>query len=176
MTVYDDIPDNLDLRERTLICLGRFIGDWSNSESSFSWIFSRVLGAEIIKSDVIWLSINSTAARMDLLQTLIKTEPKITAATKAKIEKCIAEFRVVSDLRNYYCHAIYMTDDDLNLTSVDKWRLAKPSHANIVRGKAKPISDEHLRELCSGIDQCADINQRIIEVDSDLEAELSKPA
>jgi hypothetical protein len=155
--------------------LGRFIGDWSNSESSFSWIFSRVLGAEITKSDVIWLSINSTAARMDLLQTLIKTKPKITAATKAKIEKCIAEFRVVTDLRNYYCHAIYTTDDDLNLTSVDKWRLAKPSHANVVKGQAKPISDEHLRELCSAIDQCADINQRI-KVDSDLEAELSKPA
>jgi hypothetical protein len=176
MPIYDEIPSSLDLRERSLICIGRFIADWANCESSFSWIFSRVIGAEIIKSDIIWLSINSTAARMDLLRTLIKVEPKIAPATKAEIENCITEFRVVTELRNYYCHAIYTTADDMNLTSVDKWRLAKPSHADAVKGKTRPISDEHLRELCSAIDQCADINRHIIRVVSNLEAELSKPA
>jgi hypothetical protein len=85
MPIYDEIPSSLDLRERSLICIGRFIADWVNCESSFSWIFSRVIGAEIIKSDIIWLSINSTAVRMDLLRTLIKVEPKIAPATKAEI-------------------------------------------------------------------------------------------
>ena len=129
MPIYDEVPSSLDLRERTLICLGRFIADWANCESSFSWIFSRVIGADIIKSDIIWLSINSTAARMDLLCTLLKIEPKLTPTTRVEIENCVKEFRVVTELRNYYCHAVYVTDDDMNLTSVDKWRLAKLGHA-----------------------------------------------
>ena len=84
MTVFDEIPDGLDLQEQTLICIGRFIADWANCESSFSWIFSKLIGRPNGNADIVWLAVNSLEARLDLLWALIKFE----AAIIQKLKKC----------------------------------------------------------------------------------------
>jgi hypothetical protein len=172
MTVYDEIPDGLDLREQTLICIGRFIADWANCESSFSWIFSKLIGRANGNADIVWLAIISLEARLDLLWALVKFETAIAPETKDELKGCIDEFREVSSLRNYYCHAVYTTDADMNLLSVDKWRLAKPKHTHAFTEQRRPVSEKSLKELCTAIDKCVDINKRIIQAVSALETQL----
>lgn len=172
MAALEQIPTGLDLSERTLICVGRFIADWANCESSFSWIFSKLVGRPNGNADIVWLSINSLQARLDLLWALIKFETSVAAETKETLKACIDEFREVSGLRNYYCHAVYTTDAHMTLISVDKWRISKPKHLHAFKEERKPIGDASLEELCAAIDRCADINKRIIHAADALDAQL----
>lgn len=173
MKSYDEIPSGLDLQERTLICIGRLIADWANCESNFSSIFSRFIGRPNGNSDIVWLSINSLEARLDLLWALIKFEKAVAPATIKELKECIDDFREVSGLRNYYCHAIYITDDDdVNFESVDKWRLAKPTQAHAFNEQRKAVSERSIEELCTAIDKCGEISTRINQAATALESQL----
>ena len=90
---------NLDLYRQIHRGLG-------NCESTFSWIFSKLIGRANGNADIVWLAIISLEARLDLLWALVKFETAIAPETKDELKGCIDEFESSSSLRNYYCHAV----------------------------------------------------------------------
>lgn len=60
----------------------------------------------------------------------------------------------------------------MNLVSVDKWRLAKPKHTHAFTEQRRPVSEKSLKELCTAIDKCVDINNRVTQAVSALETQL----
>jgi hypothetical protein len=174
MPTYSEIPKGLDLSEQLLICIGKLIAEWANLESVFYVAFFCLAGRPNGNADIAWASIQSTRRRMQMVNSFLQYEEKLTPEVRRGLQKCLEEFRGITDARNYYCHATYRTNDELEIVSIEQWSLAPIEKETdlIFKEKSKNLSKATINEICCTIDNCQKISVRATKLVYKLRDEL----
>jgi hypothetical protein len=142
-----------------LMLVGKLNYTWTNTESLFIYLIAHLLKTNKEAATVIFLTLNTTRARIDLLERLAKirsTPPDTKAAVLAITSRMTREQR----LRNKYNHCIYSFDETGHNASTQLMRIVDMND-NLKYGKVEALDDAEMLRIQSTIDAIADVNKSI---------------
>ncbi|MBZ9656850.1 hypothetical protein [Phyllobacterium lublinensis] len=142
-----------------LMLVGKLNYTWTNTESLFIYLIAHLLKTNKEAATVIFLTLNTTRARIDLLERLAKirsTPPDTKAAVLAITGRMTREQR----LRNKYNHCIYSFDETGHNASTQLMRIVDMND-NLKYGKVEALDDAEMLRIQSTIDAIADVNKSI---------------
>lgn len=94
-----------------LLRVGKLNYSWTNTESLLIHLIAGLTGVEKDVALVLFLTLNTTRARIDLVQRLAKMD-RTSAAERKRILSVTSKIMKLSALRNRYNHCIYAFDAD----------------------------------------------------------------
>lgn len=93
-----------------LLLVGRLNYVWTNTESLLIYVIAHLLGVEKDAAIVVFLTLNTTRARIDLTERLAKL-PRIPTETRDEVLAITERLKQQSKMRNKYNHCIYSVDE-----------------------------------------------------------------
>ncbi|WP_299551856.1 hypothetical protein [uncultured Tateyamaria sp.] len=94
-----------------LLLVGKLNYSWTNTESLLIHLIAGLTGVEKEVALVVFLTLNTTRARIDLVQRLAKME-RTSAPERERILDVTNRISKLAALRNRYNHCIYAFDTD----------------------------------------------------------------
>ncbi len=139
--------------------VGKLNYTWTNTESLFIYLIAHLLNTNKEAATVIFLTLNTTRARIDLLERLAKirsTPPE----TKAAVLQITGRMTREQRLRNKYNHCIYSFDETGHNASTQLMRIVDMND-NLKYGKVEALDDAEMLRIQSTIDAIVDVNKSI---------------
>ncbi len=141
-----------------LLKIGRLNYSWTNTESLLIHFIAGLAGCDKDVAVVIFLTLNTSRARLDLVERLAKMTHVAPDQRDAVLELS-REMTRLSALRNRYNHCIYAFDPDNGSTRAILMRIADRK-THIRMGESNPIDDEALVEIDQTLASLARLNAR----------------
>ena len=163
-----------DQRTRVLALIGNLVFAWSNNESMFIYLTQILLRSDLSSAAVVFVSLNTTRARLDLIRRLAKMRLADEAQIK-KIDKMIDRFNECTRVRNEFNHCIYQLDEQGVITHTNVLRL-KETKTSIEFADVRPFDDKRIREIQKTIKKLTLLNREIWSFLPELEAQLQSGA
>jgi hypothetical protein len=129
-------PASADRRTLVLALIGNLIVNWSNNESLFIYVLMILLDTDRSSAAIVFATLNTTRARLDLIHRLSKIRIRDEKLDKA-LTKLIDRFNRSTALRNEFNHCMYITDDAGQITHTQSMRIVE-NH-----GRGRKRNDEH---------------------------------
>lgn len=168
-------PASADRRTFILALIGNLIVSWSNNESLFIYVLMILLDTDQTSAAIVFATLNTTRARLDLIQRLSKIKLKDEKLDKA-LSKLIDRFNRSTALRNEFNHCMYITDDAGQITHTQSMRIVE-SREHLQFGISKPLDNARLKNMIEAAREMTNINHDIWELLPKLHSHLqSKPA
>lgn len=168
-------PASADRRTFILALIGNLIVSWSNNESLFIYILMILLDTDQSSAAIVFATLNTTRARLDLIQRLAKIKLKDAKLDRA-LSKLIDRFNRSTALRNEFNHCMYITDQAGQITHTQSMRIVE-SREHLQFGISKPLDDARLRSMIEAAKEMSNINRDIWELLPQLQLHLqAKPA
>lgn len=142
----------------TLLLVGRLNYVWTNTESLFIYLMAHLMGTSKEAAIVVFLTLNTTRARLDLVQRLAKlgsTTPDDRAAVLLLADRLGKE----SGLRNKFNHCIYSFDEK-GAASTQLMRVSDLGD-DLRYGKVELLDQTELDRLKAAIDRIVSVNRDI---------------
>ncbi|MCV2893426.1 hypothetical protein [Lentibacter sp. XHP0401] len=147
--------------EAFLLLIGKLNYTWSNTESLLIHLIAGLSGMDKETATVVFLTLNTTRARIDLVERLSKLE-RTSAGERDMILALTKRIQKQSALRNHYSHCIYAFDGEgANPRSI-LMRIADRK-SSLVMGQAQDLDAAAAEDLSAGIAELAAINHDIWE-------------
>jgi DNA-binding phage protein len=167
-------PASADRRTLILALIGNLIVNWSNNESLFIYVLMILLETDPSSAAIIYATLNTTRARLDLIQRLSKTKLKDEKLSKA-LSKLIDRFNRSTALRNEFNHCMYITDEAGQITHTQSMRIVE-DREHLEFGISKPIDDARLKNMIAAAKEMTNINRDTWELLPRLQLHLrSRP-
>jgi len=142
-----------------LMLVGKLNYTWTNTESLFIYLIAHLLSTNKEAATVIFLTLNTTRARIDLLERLAKIR-STTPETRSAVLKITNRMTREQRLRNKYNHCIYSFDETGSIASTQLMRIVDMDD-NLKYGKVEALDDDEMRRIQSSIDAVIDVNKSI---------------
>ncbi|QYO77691.1 hypothetical protein [Devosia salina] len=142
----------------TLLLVGRMNYVWTNTESLFIYLIAQLMGTTKEAAILVFLTLNTTRARLDLIQRLAKlrtTSPADREAVLGFADRLGKE----SGLRNKFNHCIYSFDEK-GEASTQLMRVADVGE-DLRYGKVELLDRNELDRLNAAIDRIVSVNRDI---------------
>lgn len=130
---------------------------WTNTESLLIHLIAGLAGVTKEKAVVIFLTLNTTRARIDLVERLAKL-PDIAAKERARILDLTAQFQRESPVRNKYNHCIYSFDPTDGALSTILMRISDRDEA-IRLGRKERADRDELAAIDAAIARLSSLNR-----------------
>ncbi|NML76734.1 hypothetical protein HHL25_21580 [Rhizobium sp. S-51] len=156
-----------------LLRVGRLNYVWTNTESLLIYVIAHLLAVDKETAIIVFLTLNTTRARIDLVERLAKrrsTDPTERAAILADMSRLKKEAKV----RNKYNHSIYSFDERGDISSTQLMRLVETDE-EIRYGKVEQMDAKEMQQLERAIAEITDISKslwRFIHASTHLESEI----
>lgn len=139
-----------------LLRVGKLNYTWTNTESLFVHLIAGLARIEKDVAIVIFLTLNTTSARLDLIDRLAKlqTTPKDQRDAILDLTK---RFRKESGLRNKYNHCIYSFDPEGGPPNTILMRIADRKN-HILVGKQERADDREVANIDAAITRLSALN------------------
>ena len=140
-----------------LLLVGRLNYAWTNTESLLIYVIAHLLDVGKEKAVIVFLTLNTTRARIDLVERLAKLpgakrdEAKRVLALTGKLKK-------LSKVRNKYNHCIYAFDEKGEISSTQLMRLVEDG-TSVKYGMVEPIDDGEMARLEQSIRDIGEISR-----------------
>lgn len=148
------------------------IGDlnlaWSNNESLFIYVLMVLLGTDERAAAIVFATLNTTRARLDLVQRLAKIAVS-ERAVRNELTDVVERFSAATRLRNDFSHATFVIDDHGEITHTQHMKVEE-SRGNLRFGVRRPVDDARLEEIVHTIRELDTLNRRIWDLMPLLEA------
>src|SRR5207244_8933653 len=102
-------PASADRRTFVLALVGNLICSWSNNESLFIYVLMILLRTDEASAAVVFATLNTTRARLDLIQRLAKIRVGDKALSK-NLTALIERFSESTKVRNELNHCMFIFD------------------------------------------------------------------
>lgn len=145
-----------------LLLVGQLNYTWTNTESLLIYLIAGLAGVDKETAIVIFLTLNTTRARLDLVERLAKL-PKTKAACRKEVLTLTARLTAQQKLRNKYNHCVYSFDDSGRLSHTQLMRIVDTAR-DIRYGKVEAIDTDEIARIRSSIAAIAEANRLIWEV------------
>ena len=109
--------------QEVLQLVGRLNYVWTNTESLFIYLIAHLMVTSKEAAIVVFLTLNTTRARLDLIERLAKL-PSTNSADRAKVLDFAKRLGREGRLRNKYNHCIYSFDETGSVASTQLMRIA----------------------------------------------------
>lgn len=163
-------PASSDRRTLVLALIGNVIFSWSNNESLFIYILMLLLKSDQPSAAIVFATLNTTRARLDLIQRLAKitiTDRKLNAT----LEKLIERFNNGTHIRNEFNHCMYMVDDRGDITHTQSTRIVQ-TRRGLAFGEMRAIDESRIQEVTAAIHEMKQINRDIWDFIPRLDSHL----
>ena len=142
-----------------LLRVGRLNYVWTNTESLLIYIIAHLLNVEKEAAVVVFLTLNTTRARIDLVERLAKLSSTPAADRKAVLS-AMSRLKKESKMRNKYNHCIYSFDEKGEISSTQLMRLVE-NDKEIRYGKVEQMDDREMELLEKSIAEIVNISKAL---------------
>lgn len=142
-----------------LLKVGRLNYTWTNTESLLIHVLAGLLGTDKEAATIVFLTLNTTRARIDLVERLAKRDGQ-KAALKADILAATAILTKEAALRNRYNHCIYAFEPETGGISTILMRI-QDRKSDIRMGKSQKIDAQELDKLDEAIARLQALNHQV---------------
>ena len=146
-TEFDDV----------LLLVGRLNYAWTNTESLLIHLIAGLAGTPKDVAVIIFLTLNTTRARTDLVERLAKMDGRDTDEREAVLG-LTRRLLKLSSLRNRYNHCIYAFDPDGGSPRTILMRIADRKD-QIKIGESNTLDADALDRIEAAIEELTDINR-----------------
>jgi len=150
MTPKDEFDD-------FLLQVGKLNYAWTNTESLLIHFIAGLVRTDIETATVIFLTLNTSRARMDLVNRLSKLG-KVAKEEQRQILALTDRIQRIGRLRNRYNHCIYAFDSNAEVSHTILMRIADRKDG-IKMGQVEAINDETTHGIAAAIAELGKINR-----------------
>ena len=147
---------NLDA---VLLRVGRMNYSWSNTESLLIHLLGGLAGVPQDVAVVLFLSLNSTRARIELIERLAKLR-RPEGDERAELLALMQRFARLSSTRNRFNHSIWSFDLEHGSISTILMRIADRKES-VLFGKSEPVDAREIARLDAALDALSDLNREM---------------
>ncbi|RWK46206.1 MAG: hypothetical protein E5X43_12825 [Mesorhizobium sp.] len=148
--------------QEILLLVGQLNYTWTNTESLLIYLIAGLAKVDKETAIVIFLTLNTTRARIELVERLAKM-----AATPVECRRQVLEIASQltrqGKLRNKYSHCIYSFDETGTHASTQLMRIFDSKDA-IKYGKIEELDDSEMKRISASIQAISAINKDIWRV------------
>jgi hypothetical protein len=148
--------------EQILLLVGRLNYAWTNTESLLIYLIAGLAKVNKETAIVIFLTLNTTRARMDLVERLAKL-PQTPEKCRDDVLQLLDRLGQQSKLRNKYSHCIYSFDDKGDISHTQQMRIFD-GKTSIKYGKVEAVDDLEVARIIECINDISAINRGIWDV------------
>ena len=163
-------PESADRRTTILTLIGNLGVNWSNNESLFIYVLMLLLRIDQASGAIVFATLNTTRARLDLIQRLARIKIKDKALSK-DLDRLIERFGKGTHIRNEFNHCMYTVDSSGEISQTQSMRLVQTRN-NLRFGETKPLDDARIQEMTDAVREMARINRDIWDFLPRLDAHL----
>jgi hypothetical protein len=149
------------LFERFLVQIGRLNYVWTNTESVLIHFIAGLLETDKARAVIVFLTLNTTRARIDLVDRLAKARGG-PAGERDAILECTAELLRISRIRNLFNHCIYSFDPERGSVQTILMRIADRK-SDIRMGLTEEVDEDRIRAIDEAIDDLGKLNRKMWE-------------
>jgi hypothetical protein len=163
-------PASADRRTFVLALMGNLICSWSNNESLFIYVLMILLRTDEASAAVVFATLNTTRARLDLIQRLAKIRVSDKALSK-NLTALIERFSESTKVRNELNHCMFIFDSSGAITHTQSMRLME-TRSSLRFGEIKALDESRLQEMVRTTHEMTKINREIWDLLPRLEAHV----
>jgi len=163
-------PATADRRTMILALIGNLVSSWSNNESLFIYVLMILLKTDQASAALTFATLNTTRARLDLIQRLAKITIKDKTLDRS-LSKIIDRFNETTHVRNEFNHCMYIVDAGGQITHTQSMRIVQ-TRSSLQFGEMKPMDEVRLKGMVKSIKEMARINRDIWDLLPRLEGHL----
>jgi hypothetical protein len=152
-------PTTADSRTRLLALIGNLTYCWSNNESLLIYVIMILLDTDELSAAIVFSSLNTTRARLDLIQRLARTKLSGTDVS-SEVDDLIERFIDCTRERNDFNHCMYGVNSCGEITHLQTMKL-RESRGHFHFGEIKKIDDRRIEALCRTIGELKRLNRDI---------------
>lgn len=141
-----------------LLLVGRLNYAWTNTESLLIHLIAGLSGMDKETATVVFLTLNTTRARIDLVERLSKLE-RADPDERSRVLALTGRIQKQAALRNRYNHCIYAFDSEGNPRTI-LMRIADRKDRLMI-GQTDPLDDAAAENIETAIEELAAINRDI---------------
>jgi hypothetical protein len=167
-------PSSADRRTLILALIGNLVSSWSNNESLFIYVLMIMLRTDQASAALTFATLNTTRARLDLIQCLAKITIRDKELDKA-LTKIIDRFNASTQVRNEFNHCMYVVDGTGQITHTQSMRIVQ-THSSVQFGEKKLMDEARLKSMVKATRDMTRINRDIWDFLPRLERHLRSPA
>ncbi len=158
--------DSSPVLQSILLLVGQLNYAWTNTESLLIHLIAGLSRVEKETAIIIFLTLNTTRARLDLVERLAKMD-RISSACRDEVLAVVAAMSKESRLRNKYNHCIYSFDEEGRNAKTILMRIVDGKE-NMKYGKAERIDSREMARLRASKMAIEDTNRRIWKIVKDF--------
>ena len=140
-----------------LLLVGQLNYTWTNTESLLIHIIAGLAKVDKETAIVIFLTLNTPRARIDLVERLAKMQ-KTPADCRAEVLEATRQLSEEAKLRNKFNHCIYSFDPDSGKGITQLMRIFD-NKDQIKYGKIEALDDSEMRRIRASITSLVNINK-----------------
>ena len=115
-------PASAERRTSILALIGNLVFSWSNNESLFIYVLMLLLRTDQTAAALVFATLNTTRARLDLVQRLAKATITDRALLRA-LNRLIDRFNECTRVRNEFNHCMYTLNERGEITHTQSMRI-----------------------------------------------------
>lgn len=152
-------PASADRRTLILALIGNLVSSWSNNESLFIYVLMILLRTDQASAALTFATLNTTRARLDLIQRLAKIAIRDKSLEKT-LSKIIERFNESTQVRNEFNHCMYIVDASGQITHTQSMRIVQTKNS-LQFGEMKPMDEARLKGMVKTTKEMTLINRDI---------------
>ena len=145
-----------------LLTVGQLNYTWTNTESLLIYLIAGLAKVDKETAIIIFLTLNTTRARLDLVERLAKMA-KTPQACRQAVLAVAEQLTHQGKLRNKYSHCIYSFDETGTRASTQLMRIFD-SKDSVRYGKNEELDDNEMHRIGASIEAIRDINRQIWKI------------
>ncbi|SFL93052.1 hypothetical protein SAMN04488125_1318 [Methylorubrum salsuginis] len=163
-------PGFAERQQHILMQIGNLGLNWSNNESMFIYVLMVLLDVEEVDAAIIFSTLNTTRARLDLVRRLATVKIR-DAAVAATLKRLIRRFEAATRLRNEFNHCMYQINAQGEITHT---HLMRPHEAGgrLSLGELREMDERRIQEIVDTNRQLKRLNRDLWELLPQLRAAI----
>jgi hypothetical protein len=163
--------DSADHRTTILALIGNLVFSWSNNESMFIYVLMILLETDEVSAAIVFATLNTTRARLELVQRLATAKVKDRDVSKA-LERLINRFNDCTRVRNEFNHCMYTVSERGEITHTHAMKI-RESGGRLVLGEIRAMDQARIQELIKTINNLKKLNRELWDFLPRLQASVS---
>lgn len=152
-------PKSADHRTSILALIGNLVFSWSNNESLFIYLLMLLLRTDQQSAAIVFATLNTTRARLDLIQRLAKLHIRDRDVEKA-LNDLITRFNDCTRIRNEFNHCMYTVDSRGEITHTHSIKIVE-TRKRLQFGEIRPMDKQRLKEMIAATQELKKLNRDI---------------
>jgi hypothetical protein len=146
-------------RERLFSLIGNLSFAWSNNEAMLVFVIMILLGTDMRSAAVVFGTLNTTRARLDLVQRLSRVKLS-DPAVAARLDAILSRFERGTRLRNEFSHSMFGVDETGAITHTAAMKIEE-KRGRIRFGAVRPLDEKRLSDAAETVAELHALNREI---------------